>query len=229
MKMKRMTRPITWNFSSIDFGGYHDDKTMREERSLSRHASHCAHFRRHAHGLRRRARVREFSALDRLYTTRDDESAPRLCHMADVCLTAPSVLSPISPNENRKRRHGYGDAGDGCGGTWFKRYRTGHSFARRLLHLRGFTVDVRQAEELVRFIEQLPQEMDKVRGRFSPSRAPPAFPPLLYRRAPFFFSFFLLRRQNSVPPPPLSVLVVVRVLGIVLVLARSSRETLAKR
>ena len=87
-------------------------------------------------------------------------------NMADVCLTAPSVLSPISPNENRKRRHGYSDAGDGCGGTWFKRHRTGSSFARRLLHLRGFSVDVRQAEELVRFIDQLPQEMDKVSAFF---------------------------------------------------------------
>ena len=120
---------------------------------------------------------------------REVESAPSCARtMADVIQTAPSVLSPISPNENRKRRHGYGDAtgGDGCGGSWFKRHRTGSSFARRLLHLRGFSVDVRQAEELVRFIDQLPQEMDKVRAfffsfcrlspfLFFPSPAPPPF------------------------------------------------------
>ena len=79
--------------------------------------------------------------------------------MADVCLTAPAVLSPVSPNESRKRRHG----SSGVQGTWFKRHRTGNSFARRLLHLRGFSVDVRQAEELARFIDQFPPEMDKVR------------------------------------------------------------------
>jgi hypothetical protein len=101
--------------------------------------------------------------------------------MAAVGLTAPSVLSPISPNENRKRRHGTysgGDAGDGCGGAWFKRHRTGSSFARRLLHLRGFSVDVRQAEELVRFIESLPQEMDKVRVSGVCSLSHPPAPPI---------------------------------------------------
>lgn len=115
--------------------------------------------------------------------------------MADVCLTAPSVLSPISPNESRKRRHGYSDAGDGCGGAWFKRHRTGSSFARRLLHLRGFSVDVRQAEELVRFIDQLPQEMDKVRSfSFFP-------PPVSF----YFFRFLkpkvlFLRDTNQTSP-----------------------------
>ena len=81
--------------------------------------------------------------------------------MADVCLTAPAVLSPLSPNESRKRRHG----SSGVQGTWFKRHRTGHGFARRLLHLRGFSIDVRQAEELARFIDQYPPEMEKVRPR----------------------------------------------------------------
>ena len=81
--------------------------------------------------------------------------------MADVCLTAAAVLSPLSPNESRKRRHG----SSGVQGTWFKRHRTGHGFARRLLHLRGFSIDVRQAEELARFIDQFPPEMEKVRPR----------------------------------------------------------------
>ena len=88
------------------------------------------------------------------------ESARNVC-MADVCLTAPAVLSPLSPNESRKRRHG----SSGVQGTWFKRHRTGHGFARRLLHLRGFSIDVRQAEELARFIDQFPPEMEKVRPR----------------------------------------------------------------
>jgi len=82
--------------------------------------------------------------------------------MADVCLTAPAVLSPISPNERRKRRHGYDShVSEGCGANWYKRHRTGHSFARRLLHLRGFSLNVQQADELVRFIDQFPPEMDK--------------------------------------------------------------------
>ena len=85
--------------------------------------------------------------------------------MADVCLTAPAVLSPISPNERRKRRHGYDShVSEGCGANWYKRHRTGHSFARRLLHLRGFSLNVQQADELVRFIDQFPPEMDKVRA-----------------------------------------------------------------
>ena len=82
--------------------------------------------------------------------------------MADVCLTAPAVLSPISPNERRKRRHGYDShVSEGCGANWYKRHRTGHSFARRLLHLRGFSLNVQQADELVRFIDQFPPEMDR--------------------------------------------------------------------
>ena len=85
--------------------------------------------------------------------------------MADVCLTAPAVLSPISPNERRKRRHGYDShVSEGCGANWYKRHRTGHSFARRLLHLRGFSLNVQQADELVRFIDQFPPEMDRVRA-----------------------------------------------------------------
>ena len=89
-------------------------------------------------------------------------------YMADVCLTggASSVLSPLSPNENRKRRHSGHDAGDGCS-SWYKRHRNGSSFARRLLHTCGFSVDVRQAEDLVRFIDGLPAEMENVSG---PSR-----------------------------------------------------------
>ena len=84
--------------------------------------------------------------------------------MAEVCLTAPAVLSPISPNERRKRRHGYDShVAEGCGANWYKRHRTGHSFVRKLLHLRGFSLNVQQAEELVRFIDQFPAEMDKVR------------------------------------------------------------------
>ena len=93
--------------------------------------------------------------------------------MADVCQMAPAVLSPISPNESRKRRHGhgYGPGGeDAAPSTWFKRHRTGASFARRLLHLRGFAVDVRRAEDIVRFLDQFPPELDKVRAR-SPRRA----------------------------------------------------------
>ena len=93
--------------------------------------------------------------------------------MADVCLTAPAVLSPVSPNESRKRRHG----SSGVQGTWFKRHRTGNSFARRLLHLRGFSVDVRQAEELARFIDQFPRDgqgaaplEDLTRGSFFSTR-----------------------------------------------------------
>jgi len=84
--------------------------------------------------------------------------------MADVCQMAPAVLSPISPNESRKRRHGhgYGPGGeDAAPSTWFKRHRTGASFARRLLHLRGFAVDVRRAEDIVRFLDQFPPELDK--------------------------------------------------------------------
>jgi hypothetical protein len=81
--------------------------------------------------------------------------------MADVCRTRGGALSPLSPNENRKRSRG----SSGAQSTWFKRHRTGQSFARRLLHLRGFTLDVRQAEELVRYIDQFPPEMDKVRPR----------------------------------------------------------------
>ena len=95
--------------------------------------------------------------------------------MADVCLTAPAVLSPISPNERRKRRHGYDShVSEGCGANWYKRHRTGHSFARRLLHLRGFSLNVQQADELVRFIDQFPPEMDRVRA--------------LALACPFFFS-----------------------------------------
>jgi len=83
--------------------------------------------------------------------------------MADVCLTggASSVLSPLSPNESRKRRHSGHDAGDGCS-SWYKRHRNGSSFARRLLHTCGFSVDARQAEDLVRFIDSLPAEMENV-------------------------------------------------------------------
>jgi len=85
--------------------------------------------------------------------------------MADVCLTAPAVLSPISPNERRKRRHGYDShVSEGCGANWYKRHRTGHSFARRLLHLRGLSLNVQQADEPVRFIDQFPPEMDRVRA-----------------------------------------------------------------
>ena len=86
--------------------------------------------------------------------------------MADVCRTRGGALSPLSPNESRKRSRG----STGAQSSWFKRHRTGHSFARRLLHLRGFALDVRQAEELVRFIDQFPPEMDKVRPR--PDLAP---------------------------------------------------------
>ena len=86
--------------------------------------------------------------------------------MADVCRTRGGALSPLSPNESRKRSRG----STGAQSSWFKRHRTGHSFARRLLHLRGFALDVRQAEELVRFIDQFPPEMDKVRP--SPDLAP---------------------------------------------------------
>ena len=86
--------------------------------------------------------------------------------MADVCRTRGGALSPLSPNESRKRSRG----SSGAQSSWFKRHRTGHSFARRLLHLRGFALDVRQAEELVRFIDQFPPEMDKVRPR--PDLAP---------------------------------------------------------
>tara|TARA_B100000405_G_scaffold97535_1_gene67898 strand:- start:538 stop:909 length:372 start_codon:yes stop_codon:yes gene_type:complete len=90
--------------------------------------------------------------------------------MAEVCLTAPAVLSPISPNERRKRRHGYDShVAEGCGANWYKRHRTGHSFVRKLLHLRGFSLNVQQAEELVRFIDQFPAEMDKVRVKPSSS------------------------------------------------------------
>ena len=79
--------------------------------------------------------------------------------MADVCRTRGGALSPLSPNESRKRSRG----SSGTASTFFKRHRTGQSFARRLLHLRGLAVDVRQAEELVKFIDQFPPEMDKVR------------------------------------------------------------------
>ena len=78
--------------------------------------------------------------------------------MADVCFSSGGC--PTS--ESRKRRAGGFDAGEGCGSTWFKRHRTGNSFARRLLHLRGFAVDVRQAEDLARFIDLLPLEMEQV-------------------------------------------------------------------
>jgi len=77
--------------------------------------------------------------------------------MADVCFSSGGC--PTS--ESRKRRAGGFDAGEGCGSTWFKRHRTGNSFARRLLHLRGFAVDVRQAEDLARFIDLLPLEMEQ--------------------------------------------------------------------
>ena len=89
--------------------------------------------------------------------------------MADVCRTRGGALSPLSPNESRKRSRG----SSGAQSSWFKRHRTGHSFARRLLHLRGFALDVRQAEELVRFIDQFPPEMDKVRP---PRSRPPSLP-----------------------------------------------------
>jgi hypothetical protein len=89
--------------------------------------------------------------------------------MADVCRTRGGALSPLSPNESRKRSRG----SSGAQSSWFKRHRTGHSFARRLLHLRGFALDVRQAEELVRFIDQFPPEMDKVRpAQISPPSSP---------------------------------------------------------
>jgi hypothetical protein len=89
--------------------------------------------------------------------------------MADVCRTRGGALSPLSPNESRKRSRG----SSGAQSSWFKRHRTGHSFARRLLHLRGFALDVRQAEELVRFIDQFPPEMDKVRrAQISPPLSP---------------------------------------------------------
>ena len=92
---------------------------------------------------------------------RSASSDGKVC-MAEVCLTAPAVLSPISPNERRKRRHGYDShVAEGCGANWYKRHRTGHSFVRKLLHLRGFSLNVQQAEELVRFIDQFPAEMDK--------------------------------------------------------------------
>ena len=93
----------------------------------------------------------------------------RFACMADVCRTRGGALSPLSPNESRKRSRG----STGAQSSWFKRHRTGHSFARRLLHLRGFALDVRQAEELVRFIDQFPPEMDKVRPapRSRPHRA----------------------------------------------------------
>ena len=94
------------------------------------------------------------------------QSTARFACMADVCRTRGGALSPLSPNESRKRSRG----STGAQSSWFKRHRTGHSFARRLLHLRGFALDVRQAEELVRFIDQFPPEMDKVRPR--PDLAP---------------------------------------------------------
>lgn len=100
---------------------------------------------------------------------RSASSDGKVC-MAEVCLTAPAVLSPISPNERRKRRHGYDShVAEGCGANWYKRHRTGHSFVRKLLHLRGFSLNVQQAEELVRFIDQFPAEMDKVRVKPSSS------------------------------------------------------------
>ena len=77
--------------------------------------------------------------------------------MADVCFSSGGC-----PSESRKRRAGVFEPADRCGSTWFKRHRTGNSFARRLLHLRGFAVDVRQAEELARFIDLLPLEMEQV-------------------------------------------------------------------
>ena len=94
--------------------------------------------------------------------------------MADVCRTRGGALSPLSPNESRKRSRG----STGAQSSWFKRHRTGHSFARRLLHLRGFALDVRQAEELVRFIDQFPPEMDKVRPRPDLAPSSPAGIPL---------------------------------------------------
>ena len=64
------------------------------------------------------------------------ESARNVC-MADVCLTAPAVLSPLSPNESRKRRHG----SSGVQGTWLKRHRTTGSRAApapsRIFHRRS--------------------------------------------------------------------------------------------
>jgi len=91
--------------------------------------------------------------------------------MADVCaLARGGALSPLSPNESRKRVRG-SSAGD-CASTFFKRHRTGQSFARRLLHLRGLAVDTRQAEELVRLIDQFPPVMDKVSAPASDLAAP---------------------------------------------------------
>lgn len=106
--------------------------------------------------------------------------------MADVCRTRGGALSPLSPNESRKRSRG----SSGAQSSWFKRHRTGHSFARRLLHLRGFALDVRQAEELVRFIDQFPPEMDKVRPR-------PDLAPVVARGFPSVTFLSLSARANS--------------------------------
>ena len=90
------------------------------------------------------------------------ESARNVC-MADVCPTAPAVLSPLSPNESRKRRHARA-ASKGRVQATQDRPRV----ARRLLHLRGFSIDVRQAEELARFIDQFPPEIEGATARDSP-------------------------------------------------------------
>ena len=114
------------------------------------------------------------------------QSTARFACMADVCRTRGGALSPLSPNESRKRSRG----STGAQSSWFKRHRTGHSFARRLLHLRGFALDVRQAEELVRFIDQFPPEMDKVRPR-------PDLAPVVARGFPSVTFLKLSARANS--------------------------------
>ena len=114
------------------------------------------------------------------------QSTARFACMADVCRTRGGALSPLSPNESRKRSRG----SSGAQSSWFKRHRTGHSFARRLLHLRGFALDVRQAEELVRFIDQFPPEMDKVRPR-------PDLAPVVARGFPSVTFLKLSARANS--------------------------------